>query len=158
MDVKELRIGNYVYVDNNEHHKHIKNIPMKVVSINETESVKRGIWTNSVGVEHISKLEGMENHSFEELYESNRNYNQFIFFIKPIPLTQEWLLKFGFEIKKLESYRGEYYMSSISGMVYYFFTDSNEIEKQGSSYTCKHVHQLQNLYFALTQKELTYDF
>ena len=64
-----------------------------------------------------------------------------------IPLTEEWLLKFGF---------------TFSDMIYSF--DGFEILdlKQGLEFynhdypiKIKYVHQLQNLYYALTQTELT---
>jgi hypothetical protein len=69
--------------------------------------------------------------------------------IKPIPLTEEWLLKFGFEfdeeynsysLKMLSVYDGKNGFSSD------LFWDGLDIET---------VHQLQNLYFALTNEELT---
>ena len=65
----------------------------------------------------------------------------------PIPLTEEWLLKFGF--KKISEI-GDY----SNGNMTVILAISNKI------YTLKrkrinHVHQLQNLYFALTGEELT---
>lgn len=74
---------------------------------------------------------------------------------KPIPLTEEWLLKFGFEIKlKLSGHNGFY----LNG---FYIIKSNyvfELLIEGSSVILskiKFVHQLQNLYFALTGQELT---
>lgn len=67
--------------------------------------------------------------------------------IKPIPLTEDWLLKFGFEKalngwwsdNELWSYKnGKFYLGAITYLSDVTF-----------------VHQLQNLYFALTNKELT---
>lgn len=72
--------------------------------------------------------------------------------IKPIPLTEEWLLKFGF-IKNTGFYRHPKTMWDYSLI-------DNELELfsgwDGDTYTvsCKYVHQLQNLYFALTGQEL----
>jgi hypothetical protein len=79
-------------------------------------------------------------------------------YIKPIPLTEEWLLKFGFEYvesynnykiktgdywNSLKFYEGEWcYNNDDSDAGCYFLT------------TIKYVHQLQNLYFALTNEEL----
>lgn len=76
---------------------------------------------------------------------------------RPIEITEEWLLKFGFE----ESY--QYYMfpcpynlelgyfGSINGSKkgYVLITLIGEMEG------IRYVHQLQNLFFALTGKELT---
>lgn len=69
---------------------------------------------------------------------------------KPIPLTEEWLLKFGFV--KHGKY-GYFYID-------FFIVD---LDMNGQFYMCdidihivlKHVHQLQNLYFACTGEELT---
>lgn len=70
---------------------------------------------------------------------------------KPIPLTEEWLLKLGF-VKH--------------GKYGYFYIDFFvvDLDMNGQFYMCdidihivlKHVHQLQNLYFALTGEELTF--
>ena len=76
--------------------------------------------------------------------------------LKPIPLTEEWLLKFGFEkrgiyyhfpkhdIFKLEQYK----LKNAYWLRYY--TESIDCVRINS------VHQLQNLYHALTGEELTH--
>ena len=71
---------------------------------------------------------------------------------KPIPLTEEWLLKFGFEPKGTEPImftngRYNYFPSSK-----YFGNTRNNGGLIHSN--VRHVHQLQNLYFALTGEEL----
>jgi hypothetical protein len=79
--------------------------------------------------------------------------------IKPIPLTEEWLLKFGF-IKENFHYvidKDKYHTFSILiGIISFPFIKSNDkvISENFSFYGIKYVHQLQNLYFALTGKEL----
>lgn len=90
-----------------------------------------------------------EIHVIDELH--NTNYET----IKPIPLTEEWLLKFGFEKKQ-----------TVKGCTYYFekvfritIIDKNDLyinvfNSFGISNNNYHVHQLQNLYFSLTGKEL----
>lgn len=67
----------------------------------------------------------------------------------PIPLTEEWLLKFGFD--QLES--GTYICPNQivlrkdkNGYLYEVF--------KGKEVLIQHVHSLQNLYFALTSEEL----
>jgi hypothetical protein len=76
----------------------------------------------------------------------------------PIPLTEEWLLKFGFE-KKYQTF--EFKGLNIDGTVVHFSFDKwrSEYDIENCDFTeipaeCKHVHQLQNLYFALTNEEL----
>jgi len=75
---------------------------------------------------------------------------------RPIPITEEWLLKFGFELKKVMMGGREY-----EGWVNFsFHIDTNYIENtlfyhwMGDKIKLKHVHQLQNIYFALTNEEL----
>ena len=77
-------------------------------------------------------------------------------FLEPILLTEEWLLKFGFE-------DNEYTFDLIANKKKLSFTWSSRIVSTGyrkglSMKKYRHieyVHQLQNLYFALTNKELT---
>jgi len=90
-----------------------------------------------------------------------------IIHFKPIPLTEEWLLKFGFE-KTESDYRIKIQKDDKGGNTdYWIYVDSgfdNETNKffvqivcqEGCWFTSKneHVHQLQNLYFSLTNKEL----
>ena len=66
--------------------------------------------------------------------------------IKPIPLTEEWLLNFGYDLIS-ENHFGVlgHLIWKIEGR---FYCDKNGIQ-------LKYVHQLQNLHFALTQRELT---
>ena len=69
--------------------------------------------------------------------------------LEPIPLTEDWLLKFGFEKKYNEYYLGDIIIcEEINDFKfgYDFYEDILEL---------KHVHQLQNLYHALTGEELT---
>ena len=78
----------------------------------------------------------------------------------PIPLTEEWLLKFGFGRGEMDCefiFRDSDSMIDES-LIYYtdigvliIDTDRDEIEINH----VKYVHQLQNLYFALTNNELT---
>ena len=80
--------------------------------------------------------------------------------LEPIPLTEEWLLKFGFEnvhtdwfykdIVKTNSYQFYFNICLSNGKI---TLDSGFDEN--SIIKLKYVHQLQNLYFALTGSELT---
>jgi len=71
---------------------------------------------------------------------------------EPIPLTEEWLLRFGFA----KNY-GEFTKGNL--MLDCEYTDKGEyVVKYGKAYIeadIKYVHHLQNLYFALTGDELT---
>ena len=70
---------------------------------------------------------------------------------EPIPLTEEWLVKFGFEEDGEQDYRFYLLDESIA-----YDIDDKCIRISGSWEWAKihHVHQLQNLYFALTGVEL----
>jgi len=70
---------------------------------------------------------------------------------KPIPLTEEWLLKFGFDEKGIGYAKGFIYLWHYDdGIFLELVSDSNS-----HNTPLKYVHQLQNLYFALTGEELT---
>lgn len=71
--------------------------------------------------------------------------------VSPIPITEEWLLKFGFEWLNHGLRLGNICLrQEISGYAIYLSNESHNFKID-----LKHVHQLQNLYFALTQEELT---
>jgi len=78
--------------------------------------------------------------------------------IKPIPLTEEWLLKMGFKFFGGSGYKTEYSdlhwnFSLRNGfMPDIFFKHAIKADK---IIGCNYVHQLQNLYHALTNNELT---
>ena len=83
----------------------------------------------------------------------------------PIPLTEEWLLKFGFELKE-ESFQDtllDTFMFHKDNIVDVEFSDKHKLLYWHDNYTnvyhqeIKQVHQLQNLYFALRGEELTID-
>jgi hypothetical protein len=82
----------------------------------------------------------------------------------PIPLTEEWLLKFGFQQTDPKKFIGGLYTRKKTDGFYGFY-----INKETMSYCTfdyegtiediikiEYVHQLQNLYFALTGEELNY--
>lgn len=69
---------------------------------------------------------------------------------KPIPLTEEWLLNFGFSIEN-----GDYYNDDVSIKQLLFEPDNERyFHFNGSRAFIYYVHQLQNLFFALKGKEL----
>ena len=75
----------------------------------------------------------------------------------PIPLTEEWLLKFGFE---KDNYMGSVsYLKDGGGFyLYCMVVGENKgkffFERKLDDRDIEYVHQLQNLYFALTNTEL----
>ena len=126
MEAKELRIGNYV-----------KDHLGRVQKVSETR--------HNAYICYLSNGHKLK-------YKLNTT--------KPIPLTEEWLVKFGF-IDRERLYISGYYN------VLFVFEDDMSIgiydnpNKEGQRYLVpnyeitEHLHQLQNLYFALTNEELT---
>ena len=76
---------------------------------------------------------------------------------KPIPLTEEWLLKFGFKAHTYEDEVFGYFLNDFGYINEYQFRIRNFIDFEGIIIpkAIKTVHQLQNLHFALTGEELT---
>lgn len=79
--------------------------------------------------------------------------NDMDFYLEPIPLTEEWLFKFGFISNPYQDrYEKKGYnflidVIYIKGTLYLYY--------KGVELKC--VHQLQNLYFSLTNEELKND-
>jgi hypothetical protein len=85
---------------------------------------------------------------------------------RPIPITEEWLIKLGF---KKDNSEDDYIIEHPKDIVKYVLTENvlgiglwilgvdqfYDKDYKYFSWDIKFVHQLQNLYFALTQKELT---
>ena len=123
IDSKELRIGNYVEIGLNRDFKPIISTVKKI-----EEAV---IWVKEPNAPTL-RLMPIET-------------------IKPIPLTEEWLLKFGF----IELPDGLFLHSMYS--IAYDLSDNTVKVSDSWEFgdSVKYVHQLQNLYFALTREELT---
>jgi hypothetical protein len=77
---------------------------------------------------------------------------------RPIPLTEEWLLKFGFEIvlnqyKKITDVSKDTFKNI--PFIILFLDNQFQYDDLRFRTNLQYVHQLQNLYFALTGEELT---
>lgn len=72
-------------------------------------------------------------------------------YYKPIPLTEEWLVKFGFAMYPRQAY--DLYTKESEGVL---FTIKGGDRFYYSKFEIKYAHQLQNIYFALTGEELEY--
>lgn len=85
--------------------------------------------------------------------------------VDPIPLTEEWLLMFGFTRHHADYYNDVILLKDVinfdNGEQYDCLKVKIYPHELGSAQSVKgdlqikHVHQLQNLYFALTGEELT---
>lgn len=79
----------------------------------------------------------------------------YVDYIEPIELTEEILLNCGFEKKEFD-----YFILKYGNNECYFSYKRNNLElcrnmQTTASSKIKYLHQLQNLYFALTNQELT---
>jgi hypothetical protein len=92
--------------------------------------------------------------SFRVINENNESLKSTWFEIEPIPLTEEWLLKLGFEKTMTWTYTIDL-LGSLK-LVYYLGEKGWSLGfKNYSDFSnLKYLHELQNLYFALTGKEL----
>ena len=97
----------------------------------------------------------------ENIFQQLLMYETVIKAIEPIPLTEDWFWKFKFlKEESLIVNEGWIFEKPDFGGFYrennywlpkpYYFS-----EAFGEGYKLKYVHQLQNLYYALTGKELT---
>ena len=73
--------------------------------------------------------------------------------VKPIPLTEEWLVEFGFVSNP---YIDTYELRINGELIFLLDIDKTKgvLDIHWQYIKIKHVHQLQNLYFALTGEEL----
>lgn len=68
---------------------------------------------------------------------------------EPIPLTEDWLIKFGFEKSGIE-WLGRICLEDYNNEIYYSAGEGVKLSR-----VIKYVHDLQNLTFALTGEELS---
>lgn len=125
MKAEELRIGNYIHID--------------------------------APISDEGKLIRVSPYHLTELLNQTISYN-------PVPLTEEWLVKFGFEYMKCgisgaDMWQGMgFWTKELSTDNITLRGDKNVSRplKLRDYYNCeiKYVHQLQNLYYALTGEEL----
>lgn len=128
IDAKELRIGNYV------HRNDYPNDLFKMRSISD----------DRIHLINVLEIDVVNN----TIYSSDCTLSE----LEPIPLTDKWLLKFGFEETLTKVY-------SIDDFPSYKFTGHSfevfAFEENNYLPDLQYIHQLQNLYFALTGTELT---
>jgi hypothetical protein len=103
------------------------------------------VWSHRTEVQGYGYVEFQwEEHDWAGIAECTINLED----VKPIPLTEEWLEKFGFEYSDLNGDSGLWKIppfqiyGKYNQFIYDYRLDVN------------YVHQLQNLYFALTGQEL----
>lgn len=75
--------------------------------------------------------------------------------IEPVPLFGDWLINFGFEKgNQAQFIKGDWFAIFFDKEDFYLWHIIDESELQGIKIKILFVHQLQNLFFALTGEEL----
>ena len=124
MKVEELRVGNYLEKDGK----------IEMVS--------------SIHSDNTIRLQENKNANCHGCYSLNKPI------IKPIPLSEDWMLNFNFEQQT-----SDYFVIDLAGFsmrYYYNFSGSTwKFELEDKIIELYYVHQLQNLFHSLTGEELT---
>lgn len=129
MEVQELRIGNYI------------------------DYSTKGSICEIVGIDRFSIIESFN------IKEKGYNPPRHIVVFYPIELTDEWLLKFGFELyTEKKGISAPVDIAKKHPLWLRLLANEWTIfikEGSGAFKSIKYVHQLQNIYFALTGSELS---
>jgi hypothetical protein len=142
MKANELRIGNFVNGEVEQEDGSTKLYTVKILAVDSTSSLGEG-W--DFLLESMTKTE-----EEIEVYED----------LQPIPLTEEWLLRFGFEnygVFRLKLSDDTYLRGHINSKGFNIALDEYDLigdRETVSLRVIKYVHQLQNLVFSLTGEEL----
>jgi len=93
----------------------------------------------------------------KSITETHVNNSPICNLVKPIPLTEEWLLKFGFEKQIADdiNYHFDWWEKGEFNEGFVWQHDKGFCFNFGYGHDLDYVHTLQNLYFALTGEELT---
>lgn len=149
----ELSVGNYVLLKSN--YEYQKNEIVKLLSIDENDGCYYNVATNKKTV--------------NKKYKKNKNGWCVYQIIQPIPLNAEILKKLGFEdddclidyvfSEKLETVTNVLgYCLKTKKAHFYQFRPDNTLTNSSGVNLCKieYVHELQNLFFLIFKKELTF--
>ena len=74
---------------------------------------------------------------------------------QPIPLTEEWLVKFGFKKDTGDIYHYNFFKACFTADNPMWFGQSGCCQDETIKENIKYVHELQNIYYAITNQELT---
>ena len=124
MDAKELRIGNWI--------------------LDHEADPKKTIYYQVEEIQRLSNNKSLN----QTLGVTYRKGSCWTCDVEPIPLTEEWLVKFGFDNLGDYGWGIGYFHIRFRNIHKFHFPLENRLVR------IKYVHQLQNLYFALTNEEL----
>jgi hypothetical protein len=139
IDAKELRIGNLIIINDDYYDKSATG---KIVCVTKIDSERY----------HQENKGVVSGYAIDDEYKDINGY--WLKNIEPIPISEEWLLNLGF----VEGHKCDDYHNFIILDPFYIVVFKNNnfyLHINGKfSILVKYIHSLQNLYFALTQKEL----
>ena len=108
-----------------------------------------GFYETIIDIEDLERIKNHENCNCDFCSD---------YYYEPITITEEWLLRFGFE----KSFKNGFWSSKKIGDKRLLISILGNVEIENWDKTmigflsiCEYVHQLQNLYFVLTGEELT---
>jgi hypothetical protein len=113
----------------------------------EATELRLGNWVNNVHTGEPYQI------NIEKMIRLLEHFKENVVYVKPIPLTEEWLLKFGFETQ-LTSLNFGFIVFELNAVAISLDKDGFYFMHNEEYQNIYYVHQLQNLYFALTNKEL----
>lgn len=161
MDAKELRLGNYVRINNREFHPTVSNDIMMVVGIKYNSSKYFPSSRNDVSMLNQDKYDFIQYCQMEE-------------FIDPIPISEDVLLKLGFEnwgsgkhYKGIAEYTRFVLHNVIDGTSNFevhkeidtddYIISCDDNERINFGINIRYVHQLQNFFFSICGYDLAYN-
>jgi hypothetical protein len=137
IDAKDLRLNNYVAIDNKESWPMVSGLPMQVISISQRADEDFPNSNASITMQRGNDL-----------------FSQFNEFICPIVLTEEILIKAGFKRQNNAlngPYKNDFSLWNPREETIFTLNDTLFTPK------IKYIHQLQNLYYILTGEELSFN-
>ncbi len=123
---------------------------LKFIFMIQIKELRIGNYISAMG-KSITQVEGFDIYDNMILSSSfaERTYDYF----EPIPLSKEWLLKFGAEeergVWRIPKMKGYFDLLNLKGDIFFEYN-----VHQVQMCKLKNVHQLQNLYFTLTGEDL----
>jgi len=117
----------------------------------DPKELRIGNWIRSTAQGHI-QVRANDIEKIESVFLKGQDY------VQPIPLTTEWMERFGFDKREnavsYDWYIGINHITHDWLMVITEMKGDSHFFYQNGRHTIKYVHQLQNLFFALTGEEL----
>lgn len=134
INANELRCGNLVMTNNSKYRSEDVG---KIACITQIDSDR-----------YFEEIKGnVSLYLIDDKYKDT--YGQWLIYIEPIPITEQWILNFGFTESETDLRKGNIIVRFRDNeSLIITIIDSVVLPK------CQYIHELQNLYFALHRQEL----